>query len=202
MRGSRRHCHVIHMAAMTQIAHKRSAGHAYYQRKLDEGKTPAEARRALKPKISNAIHARLQADARARQASAAQQLKASPGGQPGNDTKSSATGSHPERQLFGPATPRPATTPTPPRTAQEEENFPDIITSHLTNWQTNGTGYGSLIGHQRRSRVRFRTVNLRGPLIGPAPRSSGTDLRDVWVRIQDQPISYFEPEHRNHKLRY
>jgi hypothetical protein len=33
-----------------------------------------------------------------------------PLGQPGNDTKSSAAGSHPEHQLFGQATPRPATT--------------------------------------------------------------------------------------------
>jgi transposase len=102
MRGNRRLNHMIHMAAVTQIAHKRSDGHAYYQRKLTEGKTPAEARRALKRKISNAIYARLQADARAREAG--------PGGQPGNGTASSAAGSHPERQLFGQATPGPATT--------------------------------------------------------------------------------------------
>jgi transposase len=102
MRGNRRLNHMIHMAAVTQIAHKHSDGHAYYQRKLAEGKTPAEARRALKRKISNAIYARLQADARAREAG--------PGGQPGNGTASSAAGSHPERQLFGPATPGPATT--------------------------------------------------------------------------------------------
>jgi transposase len=101
-RGNRRLNHAIHMAAVTQIAHKHSDGHAYYQRRLKEGKTPAEARRALKRKISNAIYARLRADARAR--------AAGPGGQPGNDTQSSATGSHPERQLFGSATPRPATT--------------------------------------------------------------------------------------------
>jgi transposase len=68
MRGNRRLNHAIHMAAVTQIAHKHSQGHAYYQRKLAEGKTPAEARRALKRKISNAIYARLQADARARAA--------------------------------------------------------------------------------------------------------------------------------------
>ena len=102
MRGNRRLNHMIHMAAVTQIAHKHSDGHAYYQRKLTEGKTPAEARRALKRKISNSIYARLQADARAR--------AAGPGGQPENGSVSSAAGSHPGRQLFGPATPRPATT--------------------------------------------------------------------------------------------
>jgi len=102
MRGNRRLNHAIHMAAVTQIAHKNSDGHAYYQRRLAEGKTLSEARRALKRKISNAIYARLQAHARAR--------AAGPGGQPGNDAESSAAGSHPARQLFGPATPEPATT--------------------------------------------------------------------------------------------
>jgi len=46
MRGDQRLNHAIHMAAVTQIAHKHSDGQAYYQRKLAEGKTPAEARRA------------------------------------------------------------------------------------------------------------------------------------------------------------
>ncbi len=110
MRGKRRINHVIHMAAVTQIAHKHSDGHAYYQRKLKEGKTPAEARRALKRKISNAIYARLRADARKAATARAQ----GPGGQPGNDSASSAAGSHPERQLFGSATPRPSSTLRPP----------------------------------------------------------------------------------------
>jgi Transposase IS116/IS110/IS902 family len=66
LRGSRRLNHMIHMAAVTQADCKHSDGHAYYQRKLAEGKTPAEARRALKRKISNFIYARLQADARTR----------------------------------------------------------------------------------------------------------------------------------------
>jgi transposase len=112
MRGNRRLNHAIHMAAVTQIAHKHSDGHAYYQRKLSEGKTPSEARRALKRKISNAIYARLTADARTR--------AAGPGGQPGNDTSSSAASSHPERQLFGQATPRPSATLRPPTLASRK----------------------------------------------------------------------------------
>ena len=116
-RGNRRLNHAIHMAAVTQIAHKHSDGHAYYQRKLKEGKTPAEARRALKRKISNAIYARLKADAR-RTSDAARK---GPGGQPGNDTESSAAGSHPARQLFGPATPGPATTLRPPPPASRKK---------------------------------------------------------------------------------
>jgi len=110
MRGNRRLNHAIHMAAVTQIVHKHSTSHAYYQRKLAEGKTPAEARRALKRKISNAIYARLLADARR----AASPAGKGPGGQPGNDSASSAASSHPERQLFGRATPEPATSLRPP----------------------------------------------------------------------------------------
>jgi transposase len=51
------------MAAVTQISHH-SPGRAYYQRKLAEGKTPKEALRCLKRRVSDAIFAQLQADAR------------------------------------------------------------------------------------------------------------------------------------------
>ena len=102
LRGNRRINHAIHMAAITQIRHKHSDGRAYYEKKLAEGKTHKEALRSLKRKISDAIFARLQADAR--QAGAK-----GPGGHPGNDSASSAAGSHPARQLFGQATPGPGT---------------------------------------------------------------------------------------------
>ena len=106
LRGNRRINHAIHMAAITQLRHTHSEGRAYYDKKLAEGKTHKEALRSLKRKISDAIFARLQADAR--QAAAARTK--GPGGQPGNDSASSAAGSHPERQLFGQATPGPGTT--------------------------------------------------------------------------------------------
>ena len=103
LRGNRRVNHAIHMAAITQIRYRHSDGRAYYDRKIAEGKTRKEALRSLKRRISNAIYARLQADAR-------QATANGPGGQPGNDSDSSAPSSHPERQLFGPATPGPDTT--------------------------------------------------------------------------------------------
>jgi len=106
LRGNRRINHAIHMAAITQIRHPHSGGRAYYDKKVAEGKTHKEALRCLKRQISNAIYACLQADAR----QAAETTAAGPGGQPGNDSDSSAAGSHPERRLFGPATPEPATT--------------------------------------------------------------------------------------------
>jgi len=64
LRGNRRINHAIHMAAITQIRHRHSDGRAHYEKKLAEGKTHKEALRSLKRRISNAIFARLQADAR------------------------------------------------------------------------------------------------------------------------------------------
>jgi hypothetical protein len=39
LRGNRRLNHAIHMAAITQIRYKHSDGRAYYDKKIDEGKT-------------------------------------------------------------------------------------------------------------------------------------------------------------------
>jgi transposase len=105
LRGNRRINHAIHMAAITQIRHRHSQGRAYYDKKLAEGKTHKEALRSLKRQISDAIFARLQADAR----KAAARAKG-PEGQPGNDFASSVAGSHPACRLLGQATPGPATT--------------------------------------------------------------------------------------------
>ena len=106
-RGNRRLNHAIHMAAITQIRYRHSDGRAYYDRKLAEGKTHKEALRSLKRRVSDAIFARLQADARRAAASARTE---GPGGQPGSDSVASAAGSHPEHRLFGPATPGPQST--------------------------------------------------------------------------------------------
>ena len=54
-RGNRRLNHAIHMAAVTQIRYRHSQGHAYFAKKLAEGKTRKEALRALKRQISDAI---------------------------------------------------------------------------------------------------------------------------------------------------
>jgi transposase len=106
VRGNRRLNHAIHMAAVTQIRYRHSDGRAYYDKKIAEGKTGKEALRALKRQISDATCKHLKADA----ARAAARNAQGPGGQPGNDSVASAAGSHPERQLFGQATPGPAPT--------------------------------------------------------------------------------------------
>ena len=100
------------MAAVTQIRHRHSPGHAYYDRKIAEGHTGKEAIRALKRRISDAIYT---PPARRRRAGSNSD-PTGPGGQPGNDAETSAAGSHPEHRLFGQATPEPDTTlrPAPP----------------------------------------------------------------------------------------
>jgi transposase len=112
LRGNRRLNHAIHMAAISQIRHKHSEGRACYDKKLAEGKTHKEALRCLKRRISDAIYAALVADARQAAAATCPQ---GPGGQPGDDSASSAAGSHPAHRLFGQATPGPATTIRPAR---------------------------------------------------------------------------------------
>ena len=103
-RGNRRLNHAVHMAAVTQVSQRHSEGRAYYGKKVAEGKTAKEALRALKRQVSDAIYKRLKAGA-------ARAVTASgPGGHPGNDSVASAAGSHPERRLFGQATPGPALT--------------------------------------------------------------------------------------------
>ena len=116
-RGNRRLNHAIHMAAVSQVSHRHSAGRAYFDKKRAEGKTGKEALRSLKRHISDAIFARLQTDARRTATPAVM----SPGGQPGNHSVSRAAGSHPEHRLFGQATPGPATTLRPRPAAQRQK---------------------------------------------------------------------------------
>jgi transposase len=47
--------------SVTQLRHD-TAGRIYYQKKIAEGKTPKEAIRALKRRISDAVYNRLMAD--------------------------------------------------------------------------------------------------------------------------------------------
>ena len=61
--GNRQLNRAVHQIAVCQIR-LRGDGRAFYQRKLDESKTPAEARRALKRRLSDAIYRRLYRDQR------------------------------------------------------------------------------------------------------------------------------------------
>ena len=61
LRGNRILNHAIHIAAVTQLRHDTN-GRVYYQKKIAEGKSPKEAIRALKRRISDAVYRRLIAD--------------------------------------------------------------------------------------------------------------------------------------------
>jgi transposase len=63
-RGNRHLNHALHIAAVTQIRHRSSPGRGYYDRKLNEGKTPREAIRALKRRLSDVVWRHLVDDAR------------------------------------------------------------------------------------------------------------------------------------------
>jgi hypothetical protein len=102
--GNRKANHVIHIAAVNQIRLD-SPGRAYYRRKLAAGKTPLEAMRCLKRRISDAIFRQLVTDANAARI---QGGDAGPGGHCGATLVSSAAGSNPltgtsDQPLPGPA---------------------------------------------------------------------------------------------------
>ena len=104
--GNRRMNHVIHIAAIVQLRHD-TEGRAYYRRKLAAAKTPMEALRCLKRRLSDVIYRRLVADAKATGLTAGE---TGPGGHCGASLQSSAVDSHPlidtsDQPLPGPAAP-------------------------------------------------------------------------------------------------
>jgi hypothetical protein len=72
---------VLYIAAVCQIRHD-TAGRAYYRRKLAEGKTPMEAMRCLKRRLSDAVYRQLLADAQHHE----QTIRAGPGRAKRGDT--------------------------------------------------------------------------------------------------------------------
>jgi transposase len=99
--GNRRLNRVLHIMAIVQIRHD-TPGRDYYRRKLAAGKTPMEALRCLKRRLSDAVYRQLIADAAGRQ-------EAGPGGHSGATKKSSAASPTPaadssDKSLPGPAT--------------------------------------------------------------------------------------------------
>ena len=94
--------HLLHVAAIVQIRHD-TEGRAYYRRKLAAGKTPMEALRCLKRRLSDVVYRQLVADAKHKGG-------ADPGGHCGAALQSSAADSHPlidtsDQPLPGPAQP-------------------------------------------------------------------------------------------------
>src|SRR6266496_1510639 len=84
--GNRRLNHVLYMAGIVQLRHD-TPGRAYYRRKLQQSKTPMEAMRCLRRRLSDVIYRQLTADAAARTPAT---HKAGPGGHSGATQLSSA----------------------------------------------------------------------------------------------------------------
>jgi transposase len=108
--GNRRMNHVIHVAAIVQIRHD-TAGRDYYRRKLAAGKTPMEALRCLKRRISDVIFRRLVADAPPAEDADAD---TGPGGHCGASQESSAVDLPPHIDTSDQPLPGPAPTTLPP----------------------------------------------------------------------------------------
>lgn len=62
--GNRRINHALHMMAVTQIRYPGTPGRVYYERKRKEGKTPKEALRCLKRRLSDVVYRQLVLDRR------------------------------------------------------------------------------------------------------------------------------------------
>jgi transposase len=107
--GNRQINRVLHIMATVQLRNP-TEGRAYYDRRKADGKTSMETIRALKRRLSNIVYPSMVDDA------IAQTLRprTGPRGQRGNDSDSSAAGSHPHtssshKPLPGPARPQPKT---------------------------------------------------------------------------------------------
>jgi transposase len=108
--GNRQINRVLHIMAVVQLRNP-TEGRAYYDRKVAAGKTPREAMRALKRRLSDLVYHQMIADARA--------AATGPGGHRGAATGSSAAGSNPstgssDKSLPGPATNDPTPAPASP----------------------------------------------------------------------------------------
>jgi transposase len=103
--GNRRINRTLHIMAVVQLRHD-TEGRAYYRRKLAAGKTPMEAMRALKRRLSDIVYKQMIKDANA--------ARTGPGGHVGATLQSSAADPIPmvgtsEQSLPGPADAQPRT---------------------------------------------------------------------------------------------
>ena len=109
-KGNRQINRVLHTMARVQLRNP-TEGRAYYDRKKADGKAPMEAMRCVKRRLSDIVFQTMLNDA-VRTTDAT--TRTGPGGQRGNDSDSSAAGSHPhtgssDKSLPGPARQHPRT---------------------------------------------------------------------------------------------
>ena len=100
--GNRQINRVLHIMAVVQLRNP-TEGRAYFDRKKASGKTSMEAMRCLKRRLSDLVYKTMLDDLVPAQ-------RTGPGAQPGNDSVSSVTGSHPHTGSSDKSLPRPAKT--------------------------------------------------------------------------------------------
>jgi transposase len=122
--GNRRINRALHIMAVVQLRHPGTDGRRYYDRRVAEGKTPMEAMRALKRRLSDVIYRQLVNDQKQQKDGEdmrdTEARRTGPEGHLGTTTKSSAAGSNPnadasDKSLSEPvnidATPAPGPSP-------------------------------------------------------------------------------------------
>ncbi len=110
--GNRRINRALHIMAVVQLRHD-TEGRAYFRRKLAAGKTPMEAMRCLKRRLSDVVYRQMRAD-----------MKASPGGHSGATLTSSAADPTPTVDSSDKPQPGLSHEPTPPTTPVEADPPP------------------------------------------------------------------------------
>jgi transposase len=116
--GNRRLNHVLYMAGIVQLRND-TAGRAYYRRKLQQSKTPMEAMRCLRRRLSDVVYRQLVADAAVRAVE-----QAGPGGHSGATQLSSATDLTPDVGSSDQPLPGPAPSTLPPPVAAKNPQGP------------------------------------------------------------------------------
>jgi transposase len=111
--GNRRINRALHIMAVVQLRHPGTDGRRYYDRRRAEGKTPMEAMRALKRRLSDVVYRQLVHDQKQEQTSNSDQdaeaRRTGPEGHLGATTKSSAAGSNPNADASDKSLSEPAT---------------------------------------------------------------------------------------------
>ena len=115
--GNRRTNRALHIMAVVQLRHD-TEGRAYFRRKLAAGKTPMEAMRCLKRRLSDVVYRQMLAD-----------TKASPAGQSGATLTSSAADQTPTVDTSDKPLPGLTREPTPPAAQVDAEPEPTAPTS-------------------------------------------------------------------------
>ena len=95
--GNRRINRVLHIMAVVQLRHD-TEGRAYYRRKLAAGKTPMEAMRALKRRLSDVVYKQMVSDAK--------RAEDGPGRTRGSDSAIQRGRPNPDGRHFGQVTSR------------------------------------------------------------------------------------------------